>query len=230
MNIFVYSDESGVLDKVHNDYFVFGGIIFLSGEAQGRAQRKYVRAENEAKQALGLSEDEEAKATVINNKWRAKLFRATTQEYRFGVIVDQKNVHDNIFADKKTKQRYLDYVYKIAIKRAFQNLIDLGRINPNDVTDIRFYVDEHTTATNGRYELSEALEQEFKSGTYNFSIMAFYPPLFPKIKKLSLSYCNSAAVPLIRAADIIANKVYYYACKQPDYCSEKENLFVIRQP
>ena len=29
MNIYVYSDESGVFDKVHNDIFVFGGLIML---------------------------------------------------------------------------------------------------------------------------------------------------------------------------------------------------------
>ena len=30
MNIFVYSDESGVFDVAHNDFYVFGGILFLS--------------------------------------------------------------------------------------------------------------------------------------------------------------------------------------------------------
>lgn len=29
MDIFVYSDESGVFDVKHNDYFVFGGLILL---------------------------------------------------------------------------------------------------------------------------------------------------------------------------------------------------------
>ena len=32
MNIYIYSDESGVFDKEHNDYFVFGGLIFLGIE------------------------------------------------------------------------------------------------------------------------------------------------------------------------------------------------------
>ena len=27
MNIYVYSDESGVFDKEHKDYFVFGGLM-----------------------------------------------------------------------------------------------------------------------------------------------------------------------------------------------------------
>ncbi len=32
MNIYVYSDESGVFDKEHNDCFVFGGLILLGTE------------------------------------------------------------------------------------------------------------------------------------------------------------------------------------------------------
>ena len=32
MNLFVYSDESGVFDHKHNDLFVFGGLVFLSKE------------------------------------------------------------------------------------------------------------------------------------------------------------------------------------------------------
>ena len=34
MNIFVYADESGVLDPKHNEYFVFGGLIFLGKDAK----------------------------------------------------------------------------------------------------------------------------------------------------------------------------------------------------
>lgn len=36
------------------------------------------------------------------------------------------------------------------------------------------YNDEHTTATNGRYELREGLEQEFKLGTYNMRYDKFF--------------------------------------------------------
>lgn len=30
MNLYIYSDESGVFDNKHEKYFVFGGLIFLS--------------------------------------------------------------------------------------------------------------------------------------------------------------------------------------------------------
>ena len=32
MNLYVYSDESGVFDCEHNDYFVFGGVILIGQE------------------------------------------------------------------------------------------------------------------------------------------------------------------------------------------------------
>ena len=69
--------------------------------------------------------------------------------------------------------------------------------------------DEHTTATNGHYELKEALEAEFKTGTYNHNWNKFYPPIFENLQGIKLEYCNSAKKVHIRMADIIANQAYY---------------------
>ena len=82
-----------------------------------------------------------------------------------------------------------------------------------------FYVDEHTTATNGVYELKESLLQEFKYGMHNYKYDRFFPPIFPELKNLELRYCNSASTVLVRAADIIANKVYYHTVQ-----GEREKL------
>jgi hypothetical protein len=120
-------------------------------------------------------------------------------------------VLSQIFKSKKDKQRYLDYVYKIAVKRAFEFLIKKGEITPEDVEHLYFYVDEHTTATNGRYELKESLEQEFKNGTYNYNYGIFFEPIFKNIKSVDLEYCNSKNKLLVRAADIVANRVFYLA-------------------
>ena len=76
-----------------------------------------------------------------------------------------------------------------------------------------FFVDEHTTATDGKYELREALEQEFRFGTYNWNYSVFFPPLFPNVKTVDVCFCNSSKVTLVRAADIIANKIYHNKCK-----------------
>ena len=39
MDIYVYSDESGVFDSAHNSWFVFGGVMFLSKDAKDIAAR-----------------------------------------------------------------------------------------------------------------------------------------------------------------------------------------------
>lgn len=209
MNIFVYSDESGVLDKAHNRVFVFGGLVFLSKEDKDVACRKYIHAEKAIRAAGGHEQTKEIKAATISPTEKRKLFRSLNGFYKFGVVVDQPRVRDSIMANKKSKQRYLDYVFKIGVKRLLQQLIADGIINPDNVENMYFYVDEHTTATNGIYELRETLEEEFKYGIHNLNFSTFYPPLFPKMQSVQLKYCSSEAVTLIRAADIIANRLYY---------------------
>lgn len=214
MNIYIYSDESGVFDKAHNDIFVFGGLIIPGTAEKELWSRKYAAAERTVRFSKGVSKSFELKATHIDNKEKNKMFRSLNNCFKFGVVVDQKRVLNQIFLTKKDKQRYLDYAYKIAVKRAFEYLINSGIITPSDVERLYFYVDEHTTATNGCYELQEGLEQEFKFGTYNYKYSVHFPPIFPSIEQVKLEYCNSQSKLLVRAADIVANKIYYYANRQ----------------
>lgn len=211
VNISVYSDESGVFDKVHNDYFVFGGLIVLGKEQKELWSRKYAHAEAVLRKKKMVSADYELKATRISNAEKGKLFRSLNGCYKFGVIIREKQVLERIYKSKKDKQRYLDYAYKIAVKRAFENLIKKGVIRPEEIEQIHFFVDEHTTATNGKYELRESLEQEFKYGTYNYNYMTHYPPIFPDMKEVRVNFCNSESKLLIRAADIVENKIYHLA-------------------
>lgn len=208
MKITVYSDESGVFDVVHNRYYVYGGLILLSSKERENLQRKYLSIEKLVKQSEGLSNDQEAKASVLTNANKARLFRLLNHTELFGGVVEQGRVLERIFLDKKSKQRYLDYVYKISLKRKFQAMIRTGRLDPNDVTSLQIYVDEHATATNGHYELREALENEFKRGTYNSIWTKYFSPIFPKIQQVSLRLCDSKVNTLIRAADIVANHIY----------------------
>ena len=209
MNIFVYSDESGVLDKVHNSTYVFGGIVFLSKNDKDIACRKYSAAESCVRKSGGYPLDAEIKASNVTHKEKYSLYRATNRFYKFGAIIDQARVLDTIMKNKKSKQRFLDYVYKIALKRLLEKLIRDRVINPSEVENIYLYVDEHTTATNGIYELRETIEEEFKVGMHNWNFRTFHPPLFPNLKGISLEYCNSATVTLVRAADVVANHIYH---------------------
>ena len=218
MNIYIYSDESGVFDKEHNDYFVFGGLIFLGIEDKENWSRKYSSVEKILRANKGVALDYELKATQVTNKEKGKLFRTLNGCYKFGVVIRQKQVLDRI-------------AYKIAAKRAFEKLIQDEIINPDEVEGLYFYVDEHTTATNGRYELQEALEQEFKLGTFNYKYDTYYPPIFKQMKQVQLEYCNSKSKLLVRAADIVANKIYYLTKNEmiKDIC-EIQNMNVIYLP
>lgn len=208
MDLFIYSDESGVFDKAHNEIFVYGGLIFLGKEEKDDYNRKYLTAEKAIR--IGkYSHNEELKACRIDNKEKGKLYRSLNRVIRFGIVINQKNVLDRIFMSKKDKQRYLDYAYKVGLKKTLQRLIKEGRINPDEIETIHIYNDEHSTATNGRYELREGLEQEFKLGTYNLRYDKFFPPIFEKVKGIELLFCDSSKVTLIRAADIVANRIYF---------------------
>ena len=207
MNIYVYSDESGVFDYLHNEYYVFGGVILLGKDEKDACERKYRKAETSI--ARRYSKGIELKASAIKNADRGKLFRSVNQYNKFGVIIKQDRVHKEIFAHKKSKQRYLDYAYKLGVKNALTSMMARQLFTSTDVNNIYVFVDEHTTATDGRYELREGLLQEFKEGTFNMSFQKFYEPIFPGMGTLDLQYCNSAKKALIRSADIVANRIYH---------------------
>lgn len=231
MNVYVYSDESGVFDKKHNDIFVFGGIIVLGTSEKDIWTRRYAAAERIIRQSKNVTKDYELKATAITNKEKGKLFRSLNKCHKFGVIIREQKVLNRIFESKKDKQRYLDYAYKIAIKRAFQELIKKKILDETKVENLYFFVDEHTTATNGCYELREGLEQEFKNGTYNWKYDTYFPPIFSNLGSVQLDFCNSQKKLLVRSADIIANRIFYYA-KQANFeklCSIK-NLYITYLP
>lgn len=226
MDLFIYSDESGVFDKEHNEIFVYGGLIFLGKEEKDDYNRKYIAAEKSIRNGK-YSENEELKANKITNKEKGKLYRSMNNAIRFGIIINQRNVLERIFQSKKDKQRYLDYAYKIGLKRTLQKLMSEGNIQANDIVNIHIYNDEHSTATNGRYELREGLEQEFKLGTYNLKYDKFFPPLFENMEGVELLFCDSDKVTLIRAADIVANRIYYMALNRKLDSMEEIYLFTL---
>lgn len=212
MNIFVYGDESGNFDQKHS-VFVFGGVIFLDKDSKDSAERRYKKAEDLLRTEYG---DIELKASLIKRKHRFGLFRALNHCYRYAFIVEIDQVHKRIFDNKKSKQRYLDYVFRIGLKRFFENLIRQGILNPKNVENIYIRFDEHQTATDGKYELCESIEQEFKIGMFNLNFSTFHEPIFPDMKgRITLRYCDSKDVILIRASDIVANRALGLALNKP---------------
>ena len=230
MNLFIYSDESGVFDQAHNQIFVFGGLIFLGKDERDTCARLYSKAESDIRKAAGLVPQAEVKACSISNKYKGKLYRSLNRFHKFGVIVRQNRVLPQVYAHKKTKQRFLDYAYKMAIKRTLIQMDRTGIVRLDEIDNLYFFVDEHTTATDGKYELRESIEQELKFGIFNINYQHFYPPICPGIKSVNLQFCNSAAVTLIRAADIVANHIFYLANTQPGGPQSNQNLHIFRLP
>lgn len=228
MNIFIYSDESGVFDRNHNDYFIFAGVICFGKKEKDDITRKYAHVENVVRTSGGIKG--ELKGSNLSNKNKGKIFRSLNNVYKFCVRIKEKDLHSDIFENKKHKQRYLDYAYKMALKRCFETLIDSGKLNPNDVEGIYLFVDEHTTATDGIYELRENLLNEFKYGTYNYTWLKKFPPIFPRLSHFDLKYCNSQKVYLVRAADIICNHCYHNVLSNNGSVKNINNMFVLYLP
>ena len=232
MDLFIYSDESGVFDNKHEDYFVFAGIICIGKDQKDENIRKYKNVEKILRQNQNYSANNELKSSILSPKDKGKIFRSLNKAHKFAVIISLKKIKlIEIFSNKKSKQRYLDYAYKIAVKKALIDLLNQQVINKQEIESIYFFVDEHTTATNGRYELKEAIEQELKIGTFNYNYKCFYPPVFPDIKAVQLQYCNSQKMHLVRAADIIANKVYYCIKNQKmENLKKHEKMYITELP
>lgn len=230
MDLFVYSDESGVFDQVHKDYFVFGGLICLGKEQKDIISRKYIHVERVIRAQSSFKNSDELKACKLNGKQKANIYRSLNSVYKFSVVIEQKKVNSSVFSSPKHKQRYLDFCYKLTLKKALKCLIYNKKLNPDEVENIHIYCDEHTTATDGIYELKEALFNEFKIGTFNFNYDHFYEPIFPKMKGLDVHYCNSATTTLVRAADIIANRVYYEAFTNKGVATNLNYIFIMKEP
>ena len=105
----------------------------------------------------------------------------------------------------------MDWVYKMAVKTKLLFLSAEGLLNLSEVERIYFLIDEHTTATDGRYELKESLEQEFKFGVFTNNFTTYHPPICPNLLSLEVEFCNSKSKTLVRAADIVANRLYFMA-------------------
>lgn len=63
MNIYIYSDESGVFDKKHNNIYVFGGVIIIG------SKEKEIRAADIIANKIYylVRQEEDKKLKEINN-------------------------------------------------------------------------------------------------------------------------------------------------------------------
>ncbi len=227
LDLYIYSDESGTFDYRHNNFFIFGGLLLFGKEEKEEWSRKFSHAENCLRQKYGG--DKELKGSFLHNKDKRKLYRSLNAAQKFVSLIYQPGLNKQIFENKRHKQRYLDFAYKLTVKKCIMSLIESKEIDANDIRAIHFYLDEHSTATDGIYELREGLLNEFKNGTFNYTYDKFYPPLLPKLSEVTVMFCDSKAKVLIRAADIISN-ISFYEARHSLLQYEREKLFIYRLP
>lgn len=215
-NIYIYSDESGTFDYKNYKYFVYGGILFLSKETKDEASRRYLSVERMIRKCFSFRKSEEIKASKIPFKLRKKLLAVYKKQesYPFCIVIKLNDLKqkETISSHPKSKQRYMDWAYKMGIKALLKRLISESKIDINQQNNIFFMADEHQSATDGRYELKEALEQELNIGTYNFDWGKFFEPIFYKVPAvIDFNFCNSETTTLVRLADIISNYSWHKA-------------------
>ena len=208
--LYVYFDESGTRDKAHNKYFVYAGILALGKNAKNEIARKQLALERVIRKEQSIPLENELKASILDLKTEKRFIKLSTEKVvRFAVVVYQDRLHEYIFNTKQDKQCYLDYALKIAIKRALLNCFKCGIYKKDDIAAMDVIVDEHSSSTNGKYNLVQTINAEFRTGVWNPQWNHGYSPVFtPSFPEIKVSYVDSASVPQIRIADITANWVY----------------------
>lgn len=207
--VYVYSDESGVFDKKHKDYFVYVGIVVVGQDKASVLSRKYLGAEKTLRKSAKYKNMPELKASRIENEDKRKLFRLIKNYYKFIVLVRLKKLQDTCFENKYSQQRYLDYAYKRGFKKLLINMDRDGAINLSERFEIKCYIDKRSTATNGKYSLRDSMLTEFQRGMY----VAGHDikPIARNLSSVSVTYCNSENTTLVRASDILANRALHEA-------------------
>lgn len=210
--ICIFSDESGVFNRKTNQYFVLGGLILDASKGEvGEVSRLYSKMESNLRKKEEYNDLKELKASSMAPQDRRAMY-ATLRPYRkFGIVINLDHVNPHVFRNKKTCQRYQDYAYSNGLAAAFLALISKGLLDYQDAITLHFIADEHHTATDSEYELREMLIQLFKDGGFSPDFMLFHKPIFQKAEKVSLTLADSKKNILVRAADMIANRIYFEA-------------------
>lgn len=214
-----YIDDSGVLhEHDRSGVFVYAGLCFTDDKKRQSASRRYHAVAKQIKNNAHIDGELKASKLKENPKYKGSLFRTISKENLLYLKVDNTKVYENILENTKSIHRYKDYVLKMMIKQKINDCIETGEINASDDIWINILIDEQGTSTDGIYSLQSSIYEELAIGISNFNYGKFYPPLFSGRVDVSVRYCDSSSNTLIRAADIVANRIWYsYVTDKPDF-------------
>ena len=232
MTIFIRADESGVFDPIHNDFFIFAGLIFLNRQEMELTSRRFISLERKLRNKKEYRDMPELKAAFLKHADRRALFTVTESCSRFASIINLKKLdHKSVLSDKKSKQRYLDYAFKRGMKEAMKWMVARGSIFLDDPAEFDIILDERATATNSKYSLADSILYEMRGEIFDMQTPRTFAPALPSTRKVTVRYGNSEKEPLLRAADVLANRILH-ECRHGDLWSikDKNNLFILNLP
>lgn len=219
-NLYFYIDDSGVLHK-NDDYFVYAGYVFYNEKKRDSAYRRYKSLSNEIRKYLNISG--ELKSANLKPKHKRSLYNILKYEDSLAAYVYNKDVFDYIMENKKSRHRFKDYILKRIIKEKINEFIESGHVNPNNFLNIRIYIDEQLTASNGYYDLRSSIEEELLYGISNYDYNKFYPPILHGGANIHVKFVDSKNNYLIQASDILANRLRASFAYNKPYLRRKPN-------
>lgn len=202
-HLYFYIDDSGVLHK-NDDYFIYAGYVFKSVQERDNAYRRYKSLSNRIRRSLGIKG--ELKSSHLEPKHKRALFNILKYEHSLAAYVYNKEVYDNIMESKKSRHRYKDYILKRVVKERILKFIQLGYIDPQQFINLRIYIDEQLTASNGYYDLKSSIEEELVYGISNYNYNTFFPPILSGGANIKVKFLDSKNNYLIQASDVLANR------------------------
>lgn len=212
INVFI--DDSGVfVDSEAERFFVYAGYVLVGRAQRAEANNRYKKLSDAIRDSI--DHKGELKAAHLGkypnrNKYKRSLIGVMDKYESFACVVDIPRIKNDTKKDKLSRYRYKDYCLKIGLKRKLEKMISRSQIiDPSLPTDLRIYIDEQHTATNGFYELKSSIEKEYVDGIGSRFFGSYHPPIFTtKDVSVSLKYCDSSINYLVQAADVLANVVH----------------------
>ena len=208
MRLYVYADESENFDQAQNDLFVYGGLVVPGDTAKTDIEHQYSAVESSIRQESGKAD--ELKASYLSMRQRKRLYNVVERSSctQFGFVVNQQKLRGSVFSSKGRKQRYLDWALKMGVKYGILKAMRDGTAPRDEIEGIVVFVDEHSSTTEGIYNLRESINEELRAGMYDSS-GRFHEPVFSTdLPKIPVRYLDSKTVTLIRAADVTANWIF----------------------
>ncbi|MDQ5932456.1 MAG: hypothetical protein QG649_541, partial [Patescibacteria group bacterium] len=166
----IYLDDSGVFTTGNNSkFFIYGGYSFTNDTDRLTAKSSYKKRVNEIRKSLGYTNGNELKAAILSAKHKRSLFEVMKKYNSVDVAVNLDIVYPSILENKLAVHRYKDYVLKRLVKAEVERLISSGEIDPYKPAELKVYIDQQHTSTDGYYTLAESISEELNHGINNFN-------------------------------------------------------------